>query len=386
MNKAISSLVELRSTRAGLMDSASRYIPTLDGWRAMAIFAVIISHGKETLFGSLGHWNNPTLFSIAANGRLGVDLFFAISGFLITSRLVEEARRDGRFSLSRFYTRRIFRILPPYLLYLAVLGAAGFFGVLRVFPHEIQDCLLFIRNYTMYREGTYTNHFWSLAVEEHFYLLWPLLLMAAGVRRSVWVVPLLGCAIHGWRAIDVRYHVFAMVSPDTGVIFRTDTRIDALLWGCFAALMLPNFQEIKWRSVKWAWAVLASVILLVVLFSIPMQPLWIATLFPALVVSTVLFPETLAGRLLEWEPLRWVGRLSYSLYLWQTLFLQSPEGDDSFFHLPWLKSWPLNLVAIFGLGAASYYLLERPMIRLGHKSTAREQRHALVPLHEKSTA
>jgi peptidoglycan/LPS O-acetylase OafA/YrhL len=358
--------------RDGLLDRPSGYLPTLDGWRAVAILAVVLSHAKESLFGPGGLRESPTALHVASWGRLGVDLFFAISGFLITTRLVEESSREGRFCLGRFYTRRACRILPPYLLYLGLVGIAGAYGLLRVSGREVVECLAFVRNYTMHLEGTYTNHFWSLAVEEHFYLLWPLLLLAAGPGRATWLIPLLGLALHAWRSLDTRYHLFASVLPDAGVVFRTDTRIDALLWGCFAALIFPTLARFRGlHSLAWAWAPILAAIVAVGAGQLPMQPLWFALLFPALVVSTVLAPTGVAGTILEWAPLRWVGRMSYSLYLWQTLFLQDPPGPDPFFHLPWLKDWPWNLLAIVMVAWLSYHFVERPMIRLGHRLTAR---------------
>jgi peptidoglycan/LPS O-acetylase OafA/YrhL len=367
-----------RPARDGLLDASARYVPTLDGWRAVAIGAVILSHGKDTLFGPDGLVPSAGARSAAAWGRLGVDLFFAISGFLITGRLLAEAERDGRFRLGRFYARRAFRILPPYLLYLGVIGLAGALGQIPVSAREVRDCLLFVRNYTMHLDGTYTNHFWSLAVEEHFYLLWPLLLLVCG-RRAVWLVPVLAVAVHLWRAADTRFHLFAAVLPDAGSVYRTDTRLDALFWGCEAALLMPVLNRLSGRRWgAWAGAVVAFALVAVVVWGAPMLPLWLALLFPMLVVSTVLFPGTPGGRLLEWGPLKWVGRMSYSLYLWQTLFLQSPPGPDPFFGLPWLKLWPVNLLAIFAAAALSYYLVERPMIRLGHRLTGRRRR-APVP-------
>jgi peptidoglycan/LPS O-acetylase OafA/YrhL len=368
------------------MDGTSRYLPTLDGWRAVAITAVILSHGRESLFGPGSIWESPTLLAVSARGRLGVDLFFAISGYLITSRLLDEAHRSGGFDLGRFYVRRGLRILPPYLLYLVVIGSAGALGLLHVSGREIRDCLLFVRNYTMNQEGAYTNHFWSLAVEEHFYLLWPLLLLLIGKRWAVWLIPVFGLAVHVWRAADVRFHLFAMVFSDAGVGFRTDTRIDALLWGCEAALLMPVLARLRaqlWLS--WSWAIVLATLASGIVFSLPMQPLWLATLFPILIVSTVLFPSTLAGRLLEWDPLRWVGRMSYSLYLWQTLFLQLPAEETVFFGAQWVTNWPWNLIAIVSMAVFSFYIVERPTIRFGHRITGHAQRIVIYKVKEVTT-
>ena len=363
-----------------LIYKTSSYLPTLDGWRAVAIVAVFVSHGRWTLFGSGGLWENPKLELIASWGRLGVDLFFAISGFLITTRLLSDMDRHGKFSLPQFYVRRVFRIFPPYLIYLGLIAVAGYSGFLQVSPREICDSLLFVRNYTIPPEGVYTNHFWSLAVEEHFYLLWPLLLLFSGKKKAVWIVPAIAVAIHIWRSLDSKFQLFAEVFPDAGLLHRTDTRIDALLWGCEASLMMPLFARLGDRRRKaLATPAIFTMLTIGIVCGVPMMPLFIGIVFPLLILSTVLLPATPAGRILEWGALRWIGRLSYSLYIWQTLFLQSPL-DSPFFGMPWLRFWPYNLLAIFVLAVISHYLVERPMIRIGHKLTGRlaVKRHTTV--------
>ena len=107
------------------------YLPTLDGWRAIAILAVLIAHGTDTVFSPGGLHANDRLRSFLKHG-VGVEIFFAISGFLICTRLLQERQRQGRVRLSAFYIRRAFRILPPYLLYLLTIGAlvaAGWIAV-----------------------------------------------------------------------------------------------------------------------------------------------------------------------------------------------------------------------------------------------------------------
>lgn len=366
--------VELSSSvrpRDGLFDGTSRYIPTLDGWRAVAIIGVILCHSSESLLQTNPQRQSSYLLTALTWGRLGVDLFFAISGFLITGRLLDETRRHGRFSLSRFYIRRSFRILPPYLFYLVVIGLLATLGLLQVSGNEIFDCLLFVRNYTIYQGSQYTSHFWSLAVEEHFYLLWPLLLLVVGPRRAIWMIPVLALTIAAWRTLDLRYQFFANRFLDPGVHFRTDTRLDSLLWGCLAALILPSLDCNRWgRSGGWLWAGIIGILVLWIVIGLPILSLGTAVLFPALVLSTVLFPQNWAGLLLDWSPLRWIGRTSYSLYLWQSLFLKKSTGNDLFLGFSWLQDFPWNFLAIIATASFSYFLIERPMIRLGHRFSA----------------
>src|SRR5258708_37016781 len=126
---------------------ASGYLPTLDGWRAIAILGVIICHGTTAIFGPGGTYVNSRVFDLTRYGALGVDIFFGISGFLICTRLLQEEQQLGRISLKRFYIRRGFRILPPYLLYLVVLAILGALGAVTLRGFDLLACLFLFRNY-----------------------------------------------------------------------------------------------------------------------------------------------------------------------------------------------------------------------------------------------
>jgi peptidoglycan/LPS O-acetylase OafA/YrhL len=331
-----------------------RYLPTLDGWRAIAIVMVVISHVRSPLFARPG-W----VHDVATYGRLGVDIFFAISGLLICGRLLDEAEQAS-IDLRAFYIRRAFRILPPYLLYVGALSLLTLAGAVTVTPVDFLVTLAFLRNYFMIGFSVYTNHFWSLAVEEHFYLLWPSTLRALGPRRSIGAALGICVAVSVWRGVLVRSpHLLAMF-PHTGVLWQTDTRIDALLWGCLGALCTRRLAPFFSR-----WPLTLPLLLVLVVAAVgklPLQPLVYAVGFAALVLSTVLNPRSLASRLLELSPVRWIGRLSYSLYLWQTLFFEQefPTGVLGSF-----QQFPLNVVALFACATASYYLVERPLIAFG---------------------
>src|ERR1700750_2044000 len=180
-----------------------QYVPTLDGWRALSVLSVIFFH-------SLHNGVPPTgiLHRIAVHGHLGVDMFFAISGFLICGKLLNELNETNSISLSRFYLRRFFRIIPPlwtYLSVLALLTAAGWVSISR---WGFGSSVLFVRNYFPCYDwtvlGPYTAHFWSLAVEEHFYLLCPLAMLLIGTRfrRLAWSAFLLALCVFVWRCLD----------------------------------------------------------------------------------------------------------------------------------------------------------------------------------------
>ena len=224
-----------------MREKATGYLPTLDGWRSIAILAVILDH---TIAYQLGP-RYPFLMPLAGVGQNGVSLFFAISGFLICSRLIEEEDLCGRISLRGFYIRRVSRILPPAMFYLAMIGALGIAGVILVSPSDWWASVLFFRNYlppsAIHRGwGGYTVHYWSLAVEEHFYFLWPMTLVACGYKRAKWAAIGLTGVIAIWRIWDVHSNFVEARLPGLLPGTRTDLRIDGLLMGCLAALILAN--------------------------------------------------------------------------------------------------------------------------------------------------
>jgi peptidoglycan/LPS O-acetylase OafA/YrhL len=357
-----------------MSDGRSGYVPTLDGWRAIAIAGVIVAHGADTLLSPQGALPNTTWHALTRYGALGVDLFFGISGLLICSRLLEEEERRGRISLAGFYIRRFCRILPPYFMYLLVVGVAGLLGVFAIHRSEFLSCVFFVRNYlpAPYNLGWYTAHLWSLAVEEHFYLLWPGILFLAGSRRARPLVIVLALALAAWRVLEFRLQLVPRLLPGALFYERTDIRLDALLWGCAAALALrvPAWRASleRWLSTG-AWLLLVAAFVGCVAYHPPLAMLWQSILIPLVLLGPVLHPAGYMGRFLETGVMRWVGRVSYSLYLWQQLFLVGAQAAHPL-PLGLLQSLPLNLAALLACAALSYYAIERPMIRVGHRLAA----------------
>jgi peptidoglycan/LPS O-acetylase OafA/YrhL len=346
------------------------YLPTLDGWRGVAILMVVIGHGVKPSYCSA--LPQPEWCKYALLGGYGVALFFALSGFLITTRLLGEHERNGHISLRAFYVRRAFRILPAALALLLVLSMLGMLRVLPIARAEIISAALFFRNYVPLfmgddGHGFYTALFWSLAVEEHFYLLWPLLLILS-LRRGVAGRVAIGLAltIAVWRRLEGNFLWLqhALDLPQYQFYFRTDTRLDALLWGCTLALLLRDARTraaIKRLLNPGLWWVLP--VLYVVGIALEWRGvLWHTLLAPPMIVGTMLYPAAWPGRVLEWGPLRWVGRISYSLYLWHALVMPQVAAAVAW---PVLQRLPVNVVLAFLLAAGSYYLLEKPMISWG---------------------
>lgn len=355
------------------------HIPTLDGWRALAIVAVICFHGRFAFF------PHPSIVrSISEHGYLGVDAFFAISGFLICTLLIREYDANQSINLKAFYVRRFFRIIPPYVAALAGICVVAWMGFIHLQSWEIPSCLLFLRNYEPTVAppggpydpyGFYTVHFWSLSLEEHFYLIWASLLALLKPRRAVKAALILAATVVLWRFVDGHYQIMHRLMPSAEMGTRTDSRLDALLWGCVAALLFSRIQSIfSHRLWSWAWIPLSLYLVVLVRYHLPLFQLQLALLFPCLLMSTVLFPRNALGRVLELPWVRWIGALSYSIYLWQQLFLQPPRGTGSleqtsgFYRL---QQFPFNILCILACASLSHYLLERPMMRLGRRLNSR---------------
>jgi len=340
-----------------LKSSHSNYIPTLDGWRAIAILLVLFEHGSFLTLGQMG-WTSL--------GGHGVEIFFVISGYLITGKLLE----DG--SLSRFYTRRVFRILPVLFAYVGVVAAVGF--GLRLIPlswSEVMASLLFVRNYCDFPAmnetgaGWFTGHLWSLSIEEQFYLIWPLVLLRVGgrslLRQLVAALLLfgLGCAILAIVLAGRTFHL-------GGWHWLPNVKFGGLVVGCVLRILFSNARASAAIAKLFSGRSIAAAALALGYFAIFHSRVTIfdPIICGALLCATLVEPASLVGRVLELSALRWIGRLSYSLYIWQQLFLGFGMAYRPF---GILSGFPVNLVSLLLVSCTSYYLLEKPLMRLGHR-------------------
>jgi peptidoglycan/LPS O-acetylase OafA/YrhL len=335
-------------------------IGALDGWRGFAILLVLVDHAEET---SRSRW----VHAATRTGATGVGIFFALSGFLITTLLLAEKAKSGRIRLGRFYLRRVFRLLPSVLVFLGTLFCLRQLNILPIPMVQLLAPLLLFRNYIggNWGAGWYTGHFWSLTVEEHFYLIWPLLLLATRANLK-WLAGI-ALSIAAWR--EVSFHLNLLPGP--WAPGRTDIRIDSLLWGCILAVVFsrPALREKLGKTLN-AWVMLALVAIDVASNALhgwhyysAFEPIILALL----VVWPILYPQSGLRRFLDLPALQAVGKISYSLYIWQQLWLLFP-GVPMPFHT--LQSFPVNLVMSFVCATASYFLVEKPFIGLGRRVTS----------------
>ena len=348
------------------------YIPSLDGWRAIAIGLVIAAHSYTMLMNG-GSRLQIVAAQFVSHAGYGVDVFFSLSGFLICTLLLKEKEKTGTISLRRFYARRVFRILPPMLVFLGTLAMLSHLHFIPTIDKlDFVATLGFFRNYIY--GGWYTGHFWSLAVEEHFYAIAPIAFLFLPWRKA-----LVACSAVALSTMAVRWYEFSYVTFTHNLPqFRTENRFDGLACGAILALLLFRPRIRTWFEQKLTTSVFigllaTTAVTLTMFHSQSLRRSISAVMIPLLIAHTVLKPGTLFGRLLNTAFLRWVGRLSYSLYIWQMLFL--PEGLRT---LGKLQDFPLSLIMPFVCASASYYLVEKPMIRIGHRLAATPEKPANI--------
>lgn len=355
------------------LDSTSPFhIPSLDGWRAVAIAIVFFSHAG---FGNL----IPGLF--------GVTIFFFISGYLITTLLRREWDRFNDIDLRQFYWRRGLRLLPPLYLVLAasiVVACIGLTSSSFRWSSVVAQALYLANYYSIYMPASAvipgTDITWSLAVEEHFYVLFPVLFLllyrsnlTAWQRASVlWG---LCAAVLIWRMHLVMGPTSTLLLQDADYVPRishaTDTRLDAILFGCILgcyknpvldASTMPTARLLKlWLP--------ASMLLMMSTFLIRApwfretfrHSLQAIALFPVFVAS-IRLPDHILFRPLNWAWVRWIGATSYGLYL-----IHGPLLQLHWPQMPRLIAVTIQLSLALALTALMYYGVEKPVARLRAK-------------------
>ena len=363
---------------------SSGYLPGLDGLRAFAILGVLFTHDlpwtiaghSDAAWKGLGGW--------------GVQLFFAISGVLICWRLLEEEARVGKIHLGSFYLRRLCRIQPAALCYLTAIAIFFLCGVVKTNWHLWFAAALAYINFLVTAStppGTaaFLGHFWTLAVEEHFYVLFSIFLVTFRERRIVLLTLFLAIllaaqdfgASHGefLGELSIRrtyWIIQFLLAPALFTLLVRIPKIRSLIsrffkpWLALLATLLMMTGH-QWsendKVLKQGWASFSTITFLIA------NQNYLFYGFALLVIAVMLNPRSLSTRVLELSPLRFFGRLSYSIYLWHILFF-IPVYLPDLVHSPLLNALsarPWKYLATFITALLSYYLVEKPMIRFGHR-------------------
>jgi peptidoglycan/LPS O-acetylase OafA/YrhL len=346
--------------------SATR-IPSLDGLRALSIGLVLVGHLDWTRNFPLG---SPAVADLA---ELGVRVFFVISGYLITTLLLGDRRRMAAGTLTRgralgqFYVRRVYRIFPAAYFFLTVVAILSATGLVHLLPGDLACAATYTTNFHEPRAWT-LGHLWSLSVEEQFYVLWPAVVLFAGERWALRVA--LAALAVAPAARVLLWFAGPAYRPYVGEAFPTI--FDAIAAGCVLAMtrarLLASARYVRLTSSPAFALVPLAVLALSQLAGRPSIDLVVGQALQNLGIALIVercirLPDGASGRLLNWRPLVWLGGLSYSLYLWQQLFIN--RHSDA-----WPNAFPVNLALALAAALGSYYLVEQPFLRLRSRRAA----------------
>jgi peptidoglycan/LPS O-acetylase OafA/YrhL len=345
--------------------------PALDGFRGVAVLLVLLSHTSRA--------------GVGLTGGVGVTMFFALSGFLITCLLLEEWEMRGTIDLRAFYIRRGLRLLPALAVFLPAVALALYVTNRPV--TEVWFTALYVANFALAAGESmwYVAHTWSLALEEQFYLLWPptllltLLWLGRRDRPAAVGVVALGIVVSATSRI-----VFAEPAEDMPKLLNgwlvAVGRADGILWGCLLALLVDRAVRVGPRLATGSAAVGAGALALGAVYGRGGDEDYWFTLLPiasvALVLVLVRAPDGPLHRVLTWRPLRYTGRISYGLYLWHyPIFLVLLP------RLEWVPA-PVRYLVVGGLAFAvaglSFALYETRFVRLKARYAPTQPRSVAV--------
>jgi peptidoglycan/LPS O-acetylase OafA/YrhL len=338
------------------MPAHSGRIPSLDGLRALAVLLVVYGHAMRTR----GFPPAPRQWVFMDFGYFGVRIFFILSGFLITTLLAQELRRTGTVSLSDFYKRRTIRIFPAAYLYIGVVALVATFGGVSLQAGDLLHALTYTVNYHPQRAWA-LGHLWSLGVEEQFYLLWPLTFLMLGERRSLWAAAAVIAFVPALRVLTW----LTLPSARIGIDEQFQLVCDALATGCLLALIIARYGLARTIRTVPGWVMLLAPFAALVASMLQSRPsvyLPIGATLANVSIALVLLwcmshAQSGVGRVLNSRPVIFLGTISYSLYLWQQLFMDRTLADDRLF-------FPVNVLLALAFAAGSFYLVERPLLAL----------------------
>ena len=337
-------------------------VPCLDGIRAISILLVIMDHSRETI--------RPALlksFSWLFGGHFGVTCFFVISGFLISLLLFREFDRNQSISLRGFYARRALRLLPAYIAYLLFALIVTHVTAQTISLSYWTAALTYTMCY-MPRLNSFWNigHVWSLAVEEHFYLFWPILIAYLRPRRAAVLA-----GIYVALSPAIRFLVWQQHRDWLDIDFSSITQMSSIATGCVLGFVVFNHDQQLIRILKGHIAVALALFGFIALIASAVfnptsgkyyiifgDPGHDACPWPHGILGIWFNPNGLLHRCLNTRAIVAVGILSYSIYLWQQPFTGPSAAMN------WAGRWPQNLLFIFAAATASYFIVERPFLKL----------------------
>lgn len=348
----------------------------IDGWRGISVLMVILGHlfayraNKLYPLEALDATGLPIgskILAIAGSlGTLGVCFFFMISGYLITTLLRSEESKRGCVSLKAFYVRRIFRIMPAFYAYVLVVYLLGRAGVILIDDSAVLRSSLYVCNFAGFACSWWLAHSWSLAVEEQFYLVWPIIFAYAAVARRRAAIALIAGLVLG-----------SLFVPTLGSFVY-------IMVGVLMALFVGLRERLTEINGRWLWV---SLLVLVMLPAAPQPVAMIVTPIKPVLAAVLMFGALFAhhaGALRNILCSNWltkIGLVSYSLYLWQQMSLAPFEWGGRLTGAKALYDYGNAALGLAFIPAAiaSYFLIEKPMVKLGHRLSRRVMDHHTPP-------
>jgi len=338
------------------------HFPSLDGIRGVAIIMVLLFHLRLSY---------NVFYATIFNGKIGVIIFFVLSGMLITTLCLKEKVATNTISLKNFYIRRALRIFPVAYLFILVVIILNFVFKLQISYINILGTCFYLMNFTSifrkYYSTWYTGHFWSLSVEEQFYLIIPFILKRhfktylIVILSIVFVLPLLV-----WSQ-----YIFAPLNREPFYFFTHYLiKFQGIAVGCFFSVLLFKYPLDKWifGRFKGVLNVLAFVLILIIpyddLFNLEsvFTGLLISLLIGYLIISNIKPGTDLVFKFLNTKAMKTIGVLSYSIYIWQQIFTSVDNKLPAF-----METAPYNIICILVVSCCSYYFYERSFLKLKSK-------------------
>jgi peptidoglycan/LPS O-acetylase OafA/YrhL len=356
-----------------VMTQPSSRIEGLDGLRAVAVMTVLVSH---IFIAAPGVLQYSFFRTFARGGFLGVNIFFVMSGFLITSRLLQDKETGGQINLRKFYAHRALRIFPAVTVFLA---AHYFYAVKNDFPLSgtaanefamTKATFLQYANYAVYKNPMTqfidNVSLWSLSIEGQFYIAVPIVVFVLFRKNRSNYLPV-GIIVLSIGILAIQRGI---VYNDLGwfaTYIRTDTRIESLIIGMLGAVLMMKTNVVKPTFLRYASFPAVIVVVVIVLYGrADGSFMWFGgmTLFDVaclVIVLALAHQAFFASRILCWKPIAWVGVISYGLYIWQIPVFRIIQRHGE--KLSNIERLVLAMSATFLLSALSWYLIERPAMR-----------------------
>ena len=351
------------------------YFPSLDGWRAFAVLMVIFGHatGSSKAGSTYNVWADIFIY-----GNFGVRIFFLLSGFLITSLLIKEYQKWGTISIKNFFIKRALRIFPVLYLYLMVIILADRAFNIGMNPDNFYAVGFFYSNFRMFNGEWFTGHTWSLAVEEQYYLIWPTIFHFLQKHLIIFCATIILIAPFA----RIFWHFYpAYYNKTLGPFFQP---AETIFFGSLIAIITfkgiinekSKLWEIKGLNIisfiiiltlhYWSRNGIAGVI------TIPLRSIISNILISFLILDTLINPKTFLYRFLNTKLMIQIGLISYSLYVWQQLFL---VPSDLYVDKVTWSIFPLNIVVVFLVAYISYYYFEVHFLNIKKKLKSNHNHH-----------